>query len=55
VQALMSDVGRRRAMGAAALTIFQQQLSWEVARRAVGAGSILAGADRPAERARVEP
>jgi len=55
VQALMSDAGRRRAMGAAALAIFQQRLSWEVARREVGAGSILAGADRPSERARVEP
>jgi glycosyltransferase involved in cell wall biosynthesis len=53
VQDLLTDAERRRAMGAAALEVFRQQLSWEVARRAVIAGSIVAGADRAPEPTRV--
>jgi glycosyltransferase involved in cell wall biosynthesis len=53
VQELMLDIARRRAMGAAALALFRQRLTWEVARRTVSAGSIVAGVDRPSERARM--
>jgi glycosyltransferase involved in cell wall biosynthesis len=49
VHALLTDGERRRAMGAAALDIFRRQLSWEVARRTVSAGSIVAGTDRITE------
>jgi glycosyltransferase involved in cell wall biosynthesis len=52
---LISDGARRRAMGAAGLMIFYERLSWDVARRTVGAGSILAPAGRPSDSARVTP
>ena len=53
VQSLLTDAERRRAMGAAALEVFRQRLSWEVARRTVSAGSIVAGVDRTPEPTRV--
>jgi glycosyltransferase involved in cell wall biosynthesis len=46
VLTLLTDTGSRRAMGAAALELFRERLSWEVARRTVSAGSILVDADR---------
>jgi glycosyltransferase involved in cell wall biosynthesis len=53
VQGLLADSERRRAMGAAALDAFRQHLSWEVARRTVRAGSIVADADRAPEPTRL--
>jgi glycosyltransferase involved in cell wall biosynthesis len=50
---LLTDAARRRTMGAAALALFRQRLSWEVARQAVATGSIVARADREPERRRV--
>jgi glycosyltransferase involved in cell wall biosynthesis len=53
VQGLLTDAERRRAMGAAAIEVFRQQLSWEVVRRTVSAASIVAGADRAPRPTRV--
>jgi glycosyltransferase involved in cell wall biosynthesis len=50
---LLTDAARRRSMGAAALTLFRQQLSWDVARQAVTTGSIIVSTDRESERRRV--
>jgi hypothetical protein len=50
---LMRDAERRRSMGGTALTLFRQRLTWEVARRTVAAGSIVASTDRKVERWRV--
>ena len=50
---LMMDAERRRSMGSTALTLFRQRLTWEVARRTVAAGSIIASTDRKVERRRV--
>ena len=53
LQELMTDAARRRAMGAAALALFRQRLSWEVVRQAVATGSIVARADLESGRRRV--
>jgi glycosyltransferase involved in cell wall biosynthesis len=50
---LMTDGERRRSLGAAALALFRQRLSWEMARRAVAAGSIIASTELESERPRV--
>ncbi len=42
--ALLTDAAARRAMGSRALALFGAQLTWDVAMRAVGAGSVIAGA-----------
>jgi glycosyltransferase involved in cell wall biosynthesis len=55
VQGLLTDAERRRAMGAAALEVFRQQLSWEVARRTVSADSLVARSDRMAAARRAAP
>ena len=53
LQALMTDGERRRSIGAAALALFRQRLSWEMARRAVAAGSIIVSTELESERPRV--
>jgi polysaccharide biosynthesis protein PslH len=50
---LLIDSGRRHSMGAAALTLFRQRLTWESARQAVAAASIVANVGRDTERRRV--
>ena len=44
LSALLTDATARRAMGSRALTLFGAQLTWDVAVRAVGAGSVIVGA-----------
>jgi glycosyltransferase involved in cell wall biosynthesis len=41
---LMLDAERRRVVGARALQVFREHLSWDVAARAVAAGSVIGGA-----------
>jgi glycosyltransferase involved in cell wall biosynthesis len=53
VAELLTDAERRRTMGAGALTLFRQRLTWEGARRAVAAGSIVASTNLESERWRV--
>ena len=44
VGALLTDSAARRAMGSRALVLFGARLTWDVALRAVGAGSVIASA-----------